>query len=41
MDDRHELLYIGGGWRKTVTGRRVLRDEYAAAFAPNEQEISR
>jgi aldehyde dehydrogenase (NAD+) len=23
MDDRHELLYIGGGWRKPVTDRRI------------------
>ena len=63
MDDRHELLHIGDGWRKPVTAgrieghvgehrgepgqragkllKRVLRDKYAAAFARNEQEISR
>jgi aldehyde dehydrogenase (NAD+) len=23
MDDRHELLYIGGGWRKPVTAGRI------------------
>jgi aldehyde dehydrogenase (NAD+) len=23
MDHRHELLYIGGGWRKPVTDRRI------------------
>ena len=23
MDDRHELLYISGGWRKPVTAGRI------------------
>jgi hypothetical protein len=23
MDDKHELLYIGGGWRKPVTAGRI------------------
>ena len=23
MDHRHELLHIGGGWRKPVTDRRI------------------